>query len=395
MPADRRPDAVSRSSVREVMIENLLRRQPLRLDSDRIAGYLAGKVVLVSGAGGSIGSEIVVQMARFQPRKVVLLGRGENSLFILERNLERVCPDLEFVTEVCDVRRRDGLDGVFRRHRPEVVFHAAAHKHVPLMEGNAWESVFNNVGGTANLLNAALAVGVQQFVNLSTDKAVNPASVMGATKRVAEYLVQQAARRAGAGEAYVSVRFGNVIGSRGSVIPLFQQQIRHGGPVTLTHPDMTRYFMTIPEAAQLVLQAGGMGGNGSVYVLDMGDPVKIVDLAEDLIRLSGLVPGDDIRLEFRGVRPGEKLFEELLTAEEGTTASQHERIFVAQDPGRSAEGFDAMLDTLFHAARRQDAAQVRDALAALVPTYRRPAGDVESEAAQPDLGWVRSVPRSA
>ncbi len=270
---------------------------------------------------------------------------------------------------VADVRDREKMEYVFAVYRPQVVFHAAAHKHVPMMELNPDEAIFNNVGGTKNLVELALKYGVERFVNISTDKAVNPTSVMGASKRVAEYLVEWAARRAKPGQVFVSVRFGNVLGSRGSVIPLFKEQIRAGGPVTVTHPEMTRYFMTIPEAAQLVLQAGGLGQNGAVYVLDMGEPVKIVDLARDLIRLSGLEPGVDIEIVFTGVRPGEKLFEELLTAEEGTEASKHEKIFVARNRGVPDEVLERLLERLFEAAAARDPEKILGVLKELIPTY--------------------------
>lgn len=361
---------VSISQIREVDVEDLLRREPVQLDLEEIARYLAGRVVLVTGAGGSIGSEIVRQVARFRPGRVILLGRGENSLFRIERELERTWPELAWRTVVADVRDRAKMEYVFSTYGPQVVFHAAAHKHVPMMEQNPDEAIFNNVGGTKNLVELALVHDVERFVNISTDKAVNPTSVMGASKRVAEYLVQWAAKRAAPGQAFVSVRFGNVLGSRGSVIPFFKEQIASGGPITVTHPEMKRYFMTIPEAAQLVLQAGGLGQNGAVYVLDMGEPVKIVDLARDLIRLSGLEPGVDIDIIFTGVRPGEKLFEELLTAEEGTVASRHEKIFVARNNGLPDEVLKKLLDNLFEAAAKRDFSKVRSALKELIPTYQ-------------------------
>jgi len=361
---------VSISQIREVDVEDLLRREPVRLDVDEIADYLKNKTVLVTGAGGSIGSEIVRQIAKFSPREIILLGRGENSLFHIEKEIERHWPELAWRTVVADVRDREKMEYVFRTIHPDVVFHAAAHKHVPMMENNPDEAVFNNVGGTKNVVELALKHGVQRFVNISTDKAVNPTSVMGASKRVAEYLVQRAALQAREGQAFVSVRFGNVLGSRGSVIPLFKEQIRYGGPVTVTHPEVKRYFMTIPEAAQLVLQAGGMAENGAVYVLDMGEPIRIVDLAEELIRLSGFEPGQDIEIVFSGLRQGEKLFEELLTAEEGTTASRHEKIFVAKNSGIEHVDLDVLLEELFQAAKRRDGDRIRDVFKKLIPTYR-------------------------
>ena len=363
---------VSISQIRKVNLEDLLRREPVRLDVSDIRSYVEGRVVLVTGAGGSIGSEIVRQVARFGARRVLLLGRGENSVYQIHGECRRTWSDLDVVPLICDVRDRDRLGHLFEQHHPEVVFHAAAHKHVPLMEGNPDEAVFNNVGGTLNLVDLALAHGVERFVNISTDKAVNPTSVMGATKRVAEYVVGRAATYAEPGHSFVSVRFGNVLGSRGSVVPLFNQQIAAGGPVTVTDPEMKRYFMTIPEAAQLVLQAGGLGTNGRVYVLDMGEPVKIVDLARDLIQLSGFEPDVDIPIVFNGIRPGEKLFEELLTAEEGTDSSRHEKIFVARKQAVEGGELGLHLDALFEAARSRDPLTIMEALASIVPTHMLP-----------------------
>ncbi|MFN4074113.1 MAG: polysaccharide biosynthesis protein [Thermus sp.] len=365
------------SQIREVRLEDLLRREPVRLDLGEIAGYLEGRVVLVTGAGGSIGSELVRQVARFHPEQVVLLGRGENSLFLLEKELEANWPELRYKVVVADVRDRDRLRRIFQLYRPQVVFHAAAHKHVPLMEANPDEAIFNNVRGTQNVVELCLEFGVERLVNISTDKAVNPTSVMGASKRVAEQVVAWGASQAALGQVFVSVRFGNVLGSRGSVVPLFMEQIKRGGPVTVTHPEMRRYFMTIPEAAQLVLQAGGIGENGRVYVLDMGEPVRILDLAKDLIRLAGLEPYRDIDIVFTGIRPGEKLFEELLTAEEGTEASRHEKIWVAKG-AQVPPGFSQLLEELYGLARQGDDLLVRQALKRLVPSYRPegiPAGD--------------------
>ena len=357
---------VSISHIRDVEVEDLLNREPVRLELDEIAGYIRGKTVLVTGAGGSIGSEIVRQLILFAPASLVLLGRGENSLFQIEQELCAEHPCLPFTTVVADVRNRERLARVFERFHPQVVFHAAAHKHVPLMEENPEEAILNNVFGTANLAELALEHAVEVFVNISTDKAVNPTSIMGASKRVAEMIVRSAAARAGEGRAFVSVRFGNVLGSRGSVIPTFKEQIRRGGPVTVTHPDMTRYFMTIPEAAQLVLQAGGMKHNGAVFVLDMGEPVKITDLAEDLIRLSGFEPGKDIKIVYTGIRPGEKLFEELLTAEEGTDASRFKKIFFARN-NDLPERFDELLGELRGAAEREREGDIRVLLKRIIP----------------------------
>ncbi len=357
---------VSISHIREVRVEDLLNREPVRLELTEIAEYIRGRTVLVTGAGGSIGSEIVRQMLPFEPACLVLLGRGENSLFQIEQELCAKKITLPFITVVADVRNRERLARVFERFRPQVVFHAAAHKHVPLMEENPEEAILNNVFGTANLAELALEHAVEVFVNISTDKAVNPTSIMGASKRVAEMIIRSIAARAGVGGAFVSVRFGNVLGSRGSVIPTFKEQIRRGGPVTVTDPGMTRYFMTIPEAAQLVLQAGGMKHNGAVFVLDMGEPVKITDLAADLIRLSGLEPVKDVEIIFSGIRPGEKLFEELLTAEEGTDASRFKKIFFARN-NDLPEHFDELLDDLRSAAENEREREIRTLLKRIIP----------------------------
>jgi FlaA1/EpsC-like NDP-sugar epimerase len=355
------------SQIRQVSLEDLLRRDPVKLETSEIAGYLEGRTVLVTGAGGSIGSEIVRQVCRFAPKKLVLVGRGENSVYLIQQELRRTYPELEVHAVIADVRDLTTLKNAFSSFVPQVVFHAAAHKHVPLMEENPWEAIINNVRGTSNVVDLCLEFGVERLVNVSTDKAVNPTSVMGASKRCAEFLVQRGAAKARG--QFVSVRFGNVLGSRGSVIPLFQEQIKAGGPVTVTHPDMTRYFMTIPEASQLVLQAGGLAENGAVYVLDMGEPVKIVDLAKDVIRLSGYEVGRDIEIEFSGVRPGEKLFEELLTAEEGTNASKHSKIFIAKEAALPSQ-FEHELEQVYRAAANQDGEAVRSSLKRMIPTFR-------------------------
>ncbi|ACZ18279.1 polysaccharide biosynthesis protein CapD [Thermanaerovibrio acidaminovorans DSM 6589] len=360
---------VSLDLVRDVEVEDLLRREAVRLDLDEIGSYLRGQRVMITGAGGSIGSELVRQAIPFGPSLLVLLGRGENSLHQLEMELKGMDPVPPFVTVVADVRDRTRLGRVIARYRPSVVFHAAAHKHVPMMEEHPEEAVKNNVLGTLNVVECCIEAGVSTLVNISTDKAVNPTSVMGASKRLAEMVVRRVADRVPPGGAYVSVRFGNVLGSRGSVVPLFKEQIRRGGPVTVTDPEMVRYFMTIPEAAQLVLQAGGMGMNGAVFVLDMGEPVRIVDMARDLIRLSGLEPDRDIRIEFTGRRPGEKLYEELLTAEEGTEASRHSKIFVARTEHMGLE-LDQVIQRLSFAAEVGDQEAIRRILSEAIPTSR-------------------------
>ncbi len=357
------------SQIRDVDLEDLLRREPVKLHLEDISGYLEQRTVLITGAGGSIGSEIVRQVARFQPTRVVLFGRGENSVFLMAQELRRMWPELEYHNLIGDVRDKGKLEEVFLRFSPQVVFHAAAHKHVGLMEQNPDEAVFNNVKGTKNLVELSLEFRVERFVNISTDKAVNPTSVMGASKRIAEYVVEWGAGKAQPGQVFVSVRFGNVLGSRGSVVPLFKEQIKAGGPVLVTHPDMTRYFMTIPEAAQLVLQAGGLGTNGAVYVLDMGEPVKILDLAKDVIRLSGFEAGTDIDIVFTGAQPGEKLYEELLTHEEGTTSSKYAKIFSAKKAGMLESELELGLNELFHAAQLRDADLIRATFKKLIPSF--------------------------
>lgn len=315
--------------VRDIDIEDLLGRPEVKLDTDQIKKYIAGKRVLVTGAGGSIGSEICRQVAKFEPEVLILLGHGENPIFEISRELEEKFPRLKKKSVIADVRDSVRIHDVFALYRPDVVFHAAAHKHVPLMEDNLTEAIKTNVFGTLNVARAALAFGSEKFVMISTDKAVNPTSIMGVSKRIAEMVVQ-AINMSSEKTAFLSVRFGNVLGSRGSVVPIFREQIAKGGPVTVTHPEMKRYFMTIREAVQLVLQAGTMGKGGEIFVLDMGEPVRIVDLAEQMIRLSGKTPYVDIDIVFSGIRPGEKLFEEILTAEEGTTATHHSQIFIAR-----------------------------------------------------------------
>lgn len=331
-------DLVSVNQLRNVQIEDLLRREPIQTDTAAVQRLIAHKRVLVTGGGGSIGSELCRQILRFEPSDLIVLGHGENSIFEICGELNRKLANLSRSSGgvpaalprihpvIADIRFADRLRAVFAQYRPDIVFHAAAHKHVPLMESNPTEAIGNNVLGTRNLLDVAVMVGVEQFVMISTDKAVQPKSMMGASKRAAEMLVHQTAWEIA--KPYVAVRFGNVLGSRGSVLQTFRQQIAAGGPVTVTHPEMKRYFMTIPEAVQLVLQAAVLGQGGEVFMLDMGEPVKIVDLAQDLIELSGLEVGRDIEITFTGVRPGEKLHEELFTPGETYRRTEHQKIFV-------------------------------------------------------------------
>ncbi|MEX2534111.1 MAG: nucleoside-diphosphate sugar epimerase/dehydratase [Trueperaceae bacterium] len=348
--------------MRDVEIDDLLGRPPVRLDNGTIESYLRGKRVMITGAGGSIGSELVRQICRFGPEELILFGHGENSIYALERELERDWPDISYRSVIGAIQNGSRLEYIFSRYRPDVIFHAAAHKHVPLMELNPEEAVFNNIVGSRNLVNLALKYRITHFVNISTDKAVNPSSVMGASKRMVEYLVQDAAAKADPEQTFVSVRFGNVLGSRGSVIPVFKSQINAGGPVTVTHPDMVRYFMTIPEAAQLVLQAAGQGQNGETYILNMGQPVRIVDLARDLIRLSGFEPDIDIQIVFSGTRPGEKMFEELMTTEEQSRSTPHEKIFVARAESFSGLELHHAVDLLQEAALNSDHRRIREGL---------------------------------
>lgn len=355
---------VSVSQLREVSLEDLLGREPVQLDTPAIAGYIEGRCVLVTGAGGSIGSELCRQIMRFQPSKLILLGKGENSIFLIDQELRSRPEPVEVVPIIADIRDHNRLLNIFEKHRPQVVFHAAAHKHVPLMEGNSAEAITNNIRGTQNVAELSTEFGVETFVLVSSDKAVNPTSIMGATKRIAELVVQDLARRSKT--KYVAVRFGNVLASRGSVIPLWRQQIANGGPVTVTHPEATRYFMLIPEAVQLILQAGALGAGGEIFVLDMGKPVKILDLANDLIKFSGLRPGQDIEIKFVGLRPGEKLYEELLTAEEGLTKTMYEKIFVGKPQPQDRLQLTMTLERLFNHAHRDDDASIRIDLDKLV-----------------------------
>jgi FlaA1/EpsC-like NDP-sugar epimerase len=326
------------ATLREVEIQDLLRREPVQTDITQVSALCTGRVVLITGAGGSIGSELCRQLGVLNPSRLILLGHGENSIFEILHEIRPMFPGIDLVSVIADIRDRDRIMRVFAQHRPYAVFHAAAHKHVPLMEENAVEAITNNISGTRNVCDAADQYGAHHFVLISTDKAVRPTSIMGATKRVAEYVVQAIAERNQ--RNFVSVRFGNVLGSRGSVVPMFVKQIRAGGPVTVTHPEMRRFFMTIPEAVQLVLQAGALGNGGELFMLDMGEPVRIVDLARDLIRLSGLQEGSDIEIKYSGVRPGEKLYEEMFFSHEVAVPTVHPKIL------RARQGQDDLCDSV-------------------------------------------------
>ena len=358
---------VSIGHLRDVQVEDLLRREPVRISMEEIAEYLDHKRILVTGGAGSIGSELCRQIARFQPDLIAVLDNSENNLYRLELEMKQKYPDVNFIPVIGSIQDRARVDHVFRRLRPHVVFHAAAHKHVPMMEYNPCEAVKNNIFGTKIVAEAADKYRAERFVLISTDKAVNPTNVMGATKRAAEMVVQYMNEHSST--RFMAVRFGNVLGSDGSVVPLFKKQIAEGGPVTVTHPEVTRYFMTIPEACQLVLQAGAIGEGGEVLLLDMGEPTKIKDLAEDLIRFSGFEPGRDIEIKYIGLRPGEKLYEELLLDEENTTATWHEKIYIANLARYDVDKSTRLLAELETASREGRDEAIRYLLEELVETY--------------------------
>jgi FlaA1/EpsC-like NDP-sugar epimerase len=378
---------VAVSSLRDVAIEDLLGREPVQLDMAAISAEMEGHVVMVSGAGGSIGSELSRQVCRFRPSSLVLVERTENNLFHIHRELLSSSPDVRVVPCVADISDGPRMRDLFAAHRPTIVFHAAAHKHVPMMEWNPGEAVKNNVLGTKTLADLADEHGVQRFVMISTDKAVNPTSVMGVSKRVAEIYVQALSQRSRT--RFVAVRFGNVLGSAGSVIPIFKEQIAAGGPVTVTHPEMKRYFMTIPEASQLVLQAGTMGQGGEIFVLDMGQPVKIADLARDLITLSGLKPGEDVEVRFTGLRPGEKLFEELSLTDENADRTLHPKIFVGRLRPHPMEEVVEQIRRLAATAAAQPE-NVRACFAEIVPEFR-PQGPIRTPFLSAEVGSLRVV----
>jgi FlaA1/EpsC-like NDP-sugar epimerase len=358
--------------IRDVALEDLLGRSPVLLDENAIRDTLGDQVVMVTGAAGSIGSELCRQIARFGPRRIIGYDSAETPLFEIDRELRNIFPKLDFQPEIGSIQSRGRLDEVLRRHYPSVIYHAAAYKHVPLMESHLFEAVENNILGTLNVALAAAEHHVRDFVMISSDKAVRPTNVMGATKRVAELLVN--ALQNGSTK-YSSVRFGNVLGSNGSVVPIFKKQIAAGGPITITHPEMKRYFMTIPEAAQLVLQAATMSKGGEIFVLDMGQQVRIVDLAINLILLSGLRPQEDIELQFTGIRPGEKLYEELCCSDESTLPTFHEKILIYMGPVFAADDMQRRLNCIRRYCAERDARKLFLELKNLVPDYN-PSGDV-------------------
>jgi FlaA1/EpsC-like NDP-sugar epimerase len=385
------------SQIRDVRIEDLLGRDPVELDTEAIGQVLKGKRIVITGAGGSIGAEMCRQIARYSPERLILVEQAENALFEIDRELRRSFDQLDIIPYVADICDAVRVHWIFTHERPSAVFHAAAHKHVPMMESNPGEAVKNNVVGSMTVADAAAECGVAKMVMISTDKAVNPTSVMGCTKRVAEMYVQHL--RSSHQTQFVTVRFGNVLGSSGSVIPIFKSQIAAGGPVTVTHAEMTRYFMTIPEAAQLVLQAGTMGQGGEVYVLEMGEPVRIVELAQDMITLSGLRPGEDIEIVFTGVRPGEKLFEELSIVGEDVAPTKHPKIGIWRHRPEDWDRLCAEIEKLVGLADSGDAGAIRAQLAGMVPEYKassNPSGAPGEADAQtsPSASPATDVPRA-
>lgn len=357
---------VSINRLREVNIEDLLRRQPTRTNDEKIGAAFGNKIVLVTGAGGSIGRELCRQVARWNPIHLLLLGHGENSIYESLLELKESYPELQVTPLIADIRDKPRLQLLFEKYKPNVIFHAAAHKHVPLMEFNIEEAITNNVMGTKHLVDVALKTNVDRLVMISTDKAILPANVMGATKRLAEMIVLDAARQSG--KAFSVVRFGNVLGSRGSVVPLFKHQIAHGGPVTVTHPDMQRYFMTIPEAVYLVLQAASMGTGGEAFILNMGEQVRILDLAEDLIRLSGLEPGKDVEITFTGIRPGEKLREDLWDDGHIFKPTTHPEIFQLNEQALpESKKLRSQLDAIIQLSREGETQMLVDLIDSIIP----------------------------
>lgn len=355
------------SQLRDVEIEDLLGRDPIRLDIEEILGYVKDQVVLVTGGGGSIGSELCRQLAAHQVKQLIIFEMYENNAYEIQQELKYRYPDLDLVVLIGSVRNSNRLEDVFKTYHPDIVYHAAAHKHVPLMEDSPNEAIKNNVIGTYKTAMRADKYHTKRFVLISTDKAVNPTNIMGASKRLCEMVIQMFAQKSET--VFTAVRFGNVLGSNGSVIPLFKKQIAHGGPVTVTHPDIIRYFMTIPEAVSLVLQAGAYAKGGEIFVLDMGEPVKIVDLARNLIRLSGFKPDEDIKIEFTGLRPGEKLYEELLMAEEGLRKTENQRIFIGNPLPVDPDGFRKRLDELDKMAWGE-CKNMKELVREIVPEYK-------------------------
>lgn len=358
---------ISINSIRDVDINDLLGREPVKIDLEEISSYIKGKKVMVTGGGGSIGSELCRQIARFSPSRLIILDIYENNMYEVQQELKRKYPKLDIVCLVANIREEKKMNKIFSKYTPDIVFHAAAHKHVPLMEDSPHEAIKNNVYGTLNLVKVSDLYNVNRFVMISTDKAVNPTSVMGASKRICEMIVQEYDKRSKT--EFVAVRFGNVLGSNGSVIPLFKKQIEESGPVTVTHEEVKRYFMTIPEAVQLVIQAGAMAKGGEIFVLDMGEPVKIIDLARTLIRLSGFELDVDIPIKIIGLRPGEKLFEELLISDDKYVSTKHEKIFIEKPVSVDYGNLILTLEKCKDKIDDMDEDEIREFIKSLVPEY--------------------------
>lgn len=360
---------ISATLLRDVSVEDLLGREPVNIELDLVMGYVSGKTVLVTGGGGSIGSELCRQIASHRPKQLIIVDIYENNAYDIELELRHKYPELDLVVLIASVRNLERLDSIFAEYRPDLVYHAAAHKHVPLMENSPNEAIKNNVLGTYNTVKTADKYGVERFVLISTDKAVNPTNVMGASKRICEMIIQTFGHHSNT--EFVAVRFGNVLGSNGSVIPIFKKQIAEGGPVTVTHPDIIRYFMTIPEAVSLVLQAGAYAKGGEIFILEMGEPVKILDLAKNIIKLSGFIPDKDIKIEFSGLRPGEKLYEELLMEEEGLRDTDNKLIHIGRPIEMDEGKFKSELEEIIGLAFTEPSGEgIREAIRKIVPTYK-------------------------
>lgn len=360
-------EEVSVTRLRNVEIEDLLGREPVKTDMEGIMNYVSGKVIMVTGGGGSIGSELCRQIAKHKPKQLIIVDIYENNAYFIQQEIKNDYPELDLVVLIASVRNTKRINSIMDKYRPNIIYHAAAHKHVPLMEDSPNEAIKNNVGGTYKMAQAADCYGVKKFILISSDKAVNPTNVMGASKRICEMIIQAFNKHSNTD--FVAVRFGNVLGSNGSVIPLFKEQIIRGGPVTVTHPDIIRYFMTIPEAVSLVLQAGTYAKGGEIFVLEMGEPVKIAELAENLIRLSGYEPGRDIEIEYTGLRPGEKLYEELLMDEEGLQNTENKLIHIGKPIEMDDEAFLKAVDELLDKAAKEEADDIREVIQKIVPTY--------------------------
>lgn len=360
---------VTVKAIRDVSYNDLLGREPVNLDEAQIGRFLKGKRVLITGAGGSIGSELCRQVCRYSPEAIIFYERAESPLYEIELELKEDYQYVRIVPRLADILDIRQLKMVFDEERPNVVLHAAAYKHVPMLELNPWEAMRNNVIGTRNVIESAREFKVGRFVLVSTDKAVRPVNVMGASKRIAELLVQAQNGRGLSDTSFITVRFGNVVGSVGSVVPLFKKQIEKGGPITVTHPDITRYFMTIPEACQLILQAGSMGEGGEIFILEMGIPIKIADMAEDLIRLSGFEPHVDIDIRYIGLRPGEKLMEELITDGEGIVETSHEKIMVLKGQTCEIEKLNSRIDEIMELVAKEDGEGIKRKLREMLPEY--------------------------